>query len=66
MPQTMQKQAKQKQKKYRIRLPKLLRGLLQFNECEVFIRKDAPQACTTVLADFSSLCGCSCCGVSVA
>lgn len=35
-------------------------------ECEVFVRKDSPHACTTALADFASVCGCSCCGVSVA
>jgi len=45
---------------------KFFRDLLGFRECEVFVRKDAPQACTTVLADFSTVCGCSCCGVTVA
>ena len=35
-------------------------------ECEILIRKDTPIACQTQLADFSTVCGCGCCAVSIA
>jgi hypothetical protein len=64
---TSEKSCTQQRKWY----PKLFRilfnGLFSFDECEVFVRTDAPHACQTVLADFSSVCGCSgCCSNMVA
>jgi hypothetical protein len=52
---------KKQSKKIRVKFVSIFHRLFKFRECEIFIRKDAPQACTTVLADFTGECGACCC-----